>query len=192
MEIDSDVQPLLDSLQTTLTGIKDRVMPSFAILDEDLVTANYSADEQARLCLASSFALIMSYYSVKKLRNEPISEQLKLKVERVSEYVKKLREIVEREKVKRDLAAAAAAAASSTSVEPGVGSSAAARSGATGTKRPRDSVEPLPDSLPAFKQRPRVDKELVASLTAHVTGATNQKGRIPDAPSSSSSGSPAS
>ena len=179
MEVDSDVQPLLDNLKTTIDAIRDRVLPPFSILDEDLVTANYTPDEQARLSLAAAFALIMSYYSCKKLRNEPITEQLKLKVERVSDYVKKLREIVEREKIKRDLAAAAASKDDKSAID-----AAPAGASSRAQKRPLDEAagESLPASLPAFK-RPRVDKELVASLTSHVTGASSVKGRVPDSPS---------
>lgn len=110
MDVDPEVAPVLEELNTCLEALQSKVQSPLMQLDEDTVAGQYSVDEQARISLGSAFTMIMSYYCYKRLRNETIDAQLKFKVDRVGDYVKKLREIVEREKVK----SAAAGAGSST------------------------------------------------------------------------------
>ena len=101
MQIDNDVAPLIQSMDVNLARLRNEIIPVFQSIDDAYVLANFSADEQARLNLAAAFTLIMSFYSYKRCRHEPIDPQLKLNVERVAEYVKKLREIAERERMKQ-------------------------------------------------------------------------------------------
>lgn len=108
MDVDPDVADLVSNLQTALEAVQEKVQQPFLLLDEDIVASSFSVDEQARLSLAAAFTMIMAFYCHKRLQNETIDAQLKLKVERVSDYVKKLRELVEREKVKGAAAPAGA------------------------------------------------------------------------------------
>lgn len=100
MEVDPDVANLLSSMNRSLEDIQQRVQAPLMQLNEDVVASSYPLEDQAKISLATAFTLIMSYYCYKRLHNEPIDAQLKLKVERVSEYVKKLREIKEIERLK--------------------------------------------------------------------------------------------
>ncbi len=100
MEVDPDVANLLSSMNRSLEDIQQRVQAPLAHLNEDIVASSYPLEDQAKISLATAFTLIMSYDCYKRLHNEPIDAQLKLKVERVSEYVKKLREIKEIERLK--------------------------------------------------------------------------------------------
>lgn len=100
MEVDPDVAELLSSMDKSLGDLQQRVQVPLSQLNEDVVASNYSVEDQAKITLATAFTLVMSYYCHKRLNNETIDPQLKLKVERVSEYVKKLREIKELERLK--------------------------------------------------------------------------------------------
>ncbi|CUG86857.1 Hypothetical protein, putative [Bodo saltans] len=100
MEVDPDIAELLSSMDNSLLELQQRVQGPLAQLNEDVVASNYPVEDQAKITLATAFTLIMSYYCHKRLHNEPIDPQLKLKVERVSEYVKKLREIKEIERLR--------------------------------------------------------------------------------------------
>lgn len=112
MDVDADIAPVLASGDRLLEVIQRDLLPRLAALDEDVVESHYSMEEQARLYLSAAFTLAFSLYSLDKLNRRSVSSnvklsdmesfnsvagqmdpQLLLKIERITEYIKKLREI---------------------------------------------------------------------------------------------------
>lgn len=124
MKLDADIEPLVQEMTATMSDIQSKLLPLFDRLDEDMVIANYSPDEQARIYLSAAFTMALSLYSVDKLshRSAPAptgkraaagstassttdptvstgvnsaDAQLVLKIERITDYIKKLRDITQ-------------------------------------------------------------------------------------------------
>lgn len=159
MDVDSEIAPTLQEMTKRMAVIRNELLPALQQLDEDAVVSFYSVDEQARLYLSAAFTLALSLYSLDKIthRTAPAGAaggarltgagprsaapttssadtQLVLKIERITEYIKKLQELAALERTKKAAAAAAAA-------EDG-GSGTAARE-----KRPREVTETAPDAV---------------------------------------------
>ncbi|CCW71194.1 unnamed protein product [Phytomonas sp. Hart1] len=113
MNLDPQIVPVINSMQENLEKIQKNLLPKLDELDEDIVVSYYSLEEQARLFLSAAFAASLAMYSLDKLQNRAhhqgnsnakrVSEgseidsgvdlQLSLKIERITDYIKKLREI---------------------------------------------------------------------------------------------------
>ncbi|CCW61085.1 unnamed protein product [Phytomonas sp. EM1] len=115
MDLDPQIVPVINAMQEKIETIKTNLLPKLDALDEDLVVSHYSLEEQARLFLAAAFATSLSMYSLDKLQNRAhphdaahakrvgetselnpgVDLQLALKIERITDYIKKLREITD-------------------------------------------------------------------------------------------------
>ncbi|KAH8612985.1 hypothetical protein ERJ75_000830300 [Trypanosoma vivax] len=97
MEFDEDILPLMQKMDGVLTQIQEQLLPLFSLLSEDVLVSNYGVDEQARISLAAAFVLLLVTYAHDALTNRPngagMDKQLMLKINRVTEYIGKLREI---------------------------------------------------------------------------------------------------
>lgn len=132
MDIDSEIAPLVEKMNAALGPIQTELIPLFASLDEDTVMSSYSLHEQARLHLSAAFALAFGLYALDKLNHyqppatnkveathnrtvvtggSAVDAQLVLKIERITDYIRKLREITNAEGQVQAAAAAAAATA---------------------------------------------------------------------------------
>ncbi|KEG12232.1 putative 3 exoribonuclease, partial [Trypanosoma grayi] len=99
MEFDEDVAPLMQKMDGALARMQTELLPLLAALDEDVLVSHYSVDEQARISLAAAFALVLLTYAHDRLqynkRAAAVDPQVQLKMDRVVEYIKKLREITQ-------------------------------------------------------------------------------------------------
>ncbi|CAC9446457.1 hypothetical protein conserved [Leishmania donovani] len=133
MDVDSEVEPLLREMSKRLAVVRADLLPALRRLDEDTLLSHYSVDEQARLYLSAAFTLTLSLYSLDKITHRQVASgggaaasamaastslssastdtQLALKIERITEYIKKLQELVKLERQRRSAATAAASAA---------------------------------------------------------------------------------
>ncbi|KAH9586654.1 hypothetical protein LSM04_003815 [Trypanosoma melophagium] len=97
MEFDADIIPLMQGMDAAHRRMQTELLPLLTALDEDVVVSKYGVDEQARISIAAAYALVLLTYAHDRLWNkvgsEKIDPQVKLKMERVSEYIKKLHEI---------------------------------------------------------------------------------------------------
>ncbi|EPY28392.1 exosome-associated protein 3 [Strigomonas culicis] len=112
MDVDPDILPLLGTLEEHLATVRTTLLPAFAALDEDRLLSHYPVEAQARLYLSAAFTLAMSLYALDRLQNRQapppkgtshrqapaapgeVEPQLALKIERVVDYVRKLKAIV--------------------------------------------------------------------------------------------------
>ncbi|CAG9568881.1 conserved hypothetical protein [Leishmania major strain Friedlin] len=154
MDVDSEVEPLLREMSRRLAVVRADLLPALRRLDEDTLLSHYSVDEQARLYLSAAFALTLSLYSLDKITHRQVASgggaaasvmaaspsvssastdtQLALKIERITEYIKKLQELVTLERQRRRAATAAASAADA--------STGVVAATAPGAKRSRQSA----------------------------------------------------
>lgn len=160
MDVDNEVEPTLQEMAKRMTVLRSDLLPALRQLDEDTILSYYSVEEQARLYLSAAFTLALSLYALDKITHRQVpagsggavaprltgagtrhsgaapvvpantDTQLVLKIERVTEYIKKLQELATLERGKK--LAIAAAAAASEEAEPATGVVAA------GKKRPRE------------------------------------------------------
>nr|CCC91635.1 putative 3' exoribonuclease [Trypanosoma congolense IL3000] len=97
MQFDEDIIPLMEKMDGALDAILKQLLPLLSSLDEDVLVSNYGVDEQARISLSAAFALLFLTFSHDRLLNKPggagEDQQLMLKINRVTEYIGKLREI---------------------------------------------------------------------------------------------------
>ncbi|RNF19630.1 exosome-associated protein 3 [Trypanosoma conorhini] len=115
MDFDEDVASLMRRMDATLLRMQSELLPLLASLNEDVLVTNYSVDEQARISLAAAFALVLLTYSHDRLRNAAgkagMDARVQLKLERVSGYIKKLREITQLDSQQQEGTATTTAAA---------------------------------------------------------------------------------
>ncbi|RNF10823.1 exosome-associated protein 3 [Trypanosoma rangeli] len=116
MDFDDDVVPLMQKLDAVLLRMRSELLPLLASLNEDVLVTNYSVDEQARISLAAAFVLVLLTYAYDRLQNAVgktgVDARVQLKLDRVSGYIKKLREITHLDSRQQDGTTAAAAAVS--------------------------------------------------------------------------------
>ncbi|ESL10409.1 exosome-associated protein 3 [Trypanosoma rangeli SC58] len=114
MDFDDDVVPLMQKLDAALLRMRSELLPLLASLNEDVLVTNYSVDEQARISLAAAFMLVLLTYAQDRLRNAVgktgVDARVQLKLDRVSRYIKKLREITHLDSRKQEKTTEAAAA----------------------------------------------------------------------------------
>lgn len=157
MDVDSEVAPLVEEMAKRLAVARATLLPALQHLDEDTLLSFYTIDEQARLYLSAAFTLALSLYALDKITHRQVAggdkaaprltgagtrggaaaassgstdTQLVLKIERITEYIKKLQELATLEKQKKIAAAAAAEAGKE-------GESAVTEPSRPGTKRAR-------------------------------------------------------
>ncbi|GET85946.1 hypothetical protein, conserved [Leishmania tarentolae] len=161
MDVDNEVEPLLREMSNRLAVVRADLLPALRQLDEDTLLSHYSVDEQARLYLSAAFTLTLSLYSLDKITHRQITPgsgtvprltgggsrggaapplssastdtQLVLKMERITEYIKKLQELTTLERERRVASTAAAPA--------------------PGAKRPREA--PSADTASTSEKRAR-------------------------------------
>lgn len=159
MDVDNEVEPTLQEMAKRMAVLRSDLLPALRQLDEDTILSYYSVEEQARLYLSAAFTLALSLYALDKITHRQVpagsggavaprltgagtrhsgaapvvpantDTQLVLKIERITEYIKKLQELATLERGKK---LAVAAAAASEEAEPATGVVAA------GKKRPRE------------------------------------------------------
>ena len=108
MEIDGEMAPHIAALNEKLLEMEQKVLAPMSKIDENTVVSSYTLPQQASLSLACAFSAIMAYHSYKVLNNMPLEEQIELKLQRVQEYVRKLRDIAEHEALRSELGGVAA------------------------------------------------------------------------------------
>lgn len=135
MELDDEIAPLVQEMENSMSQLEKEFLPLLSQLDEDVVVSRYDIDAQARLYLSTAFTLAMSLFSLDKLNNEAhlhhprveakdnllmacggsaCDARLMLQLERITDAIKKLKEI---SSLKTQAAAAAAGATSSSATE---------------------------------------------------------------------------
>ncbi|AAZ12610.1 exosome-associated protein 3 [Trypanosoma equiperdum] len=97
MQFDEDIVPLMEKMNAALDRVHQCLLPLLSSLDEDMLVSNYTVDEQARISLSAASALLFLTYAHDRLLNRAQGagedQQLMLKINRVTEYIGKLREI---------------------------------------------------------------------------------------------------
>ncbi|ESS69374.1 hypothetical protein TCDM_01881 [Trypanosoma cruzi Dm28c] len=99
MDFDDDVLPLMREMDAKLIRMQSELLPLLASLNEDVLVTKYSVDEQARVSLATAFILVLLTYAHDRMQHvggkKGMDARVQLKLERVSGYIKKLREITQ-------------------------------------------------------------------------------------------------
>lgn len=89
--MDADVEPIVEKLNAAAAAIRTQVVPAYGQLDEGKILSDGSLEDQATLCIASAYALTSALYVYKRCNGEEPDAQLKAKVERVGEYIRKIK-----------------------------------------------------------------------------------------------------
>lgn len=91
MDVDEDVFPILTKMDELMAEIQSELLPSVKALSEDIVATQFSVEEQARMSIAAAFAILMATYCRRRFLNEPIEAPLTQRIEKIGEYIKKVR-----------------------------------------------------------------------------------------------------
>lgn len=105
MDVDEDVFPILTKMDDLMAEIQSELLPSVKVLSEDIVATQFSVEEQARMSIAAAFAILMATYCRRRFLNEPIEAPLTQRIEKIGEYIKKVR-ATDSSKGKKHLSAA--------------------------------------------------------------------------------------
>ncbi|KPI85615.1 hypothetical protein ABL78_5325 [Leptomonas seymouri] len=171
MDVDSEVEPTLREMAKRIAVMRSDLLPALRQLDEDTILSHYSVDEQARLYLSAAFTLALSLYSLDKVTHRQAvagtaaasrltgagtrsrnaapaapsttDTQLVLKIERITEYIKKLQELATLER-NRKLGAAAVTVETADTDKSESGETRMA-----GKRRSRDAPPPATGASPS-------------------------------------------
>eukprot|EP00388_Colpodella_angusta_P004932 GDKJ01015676.1.p1 GENE.GDKJ01015676.1~~GDKJ01015676.1.p1 ORF type:complete len:134 (-),score=11.22 GDKJ01015676.1:103-504(-) len=91
MDADEDIIPLLNTLNESLAAFEANVLPLVSSLDEDTLATEYSVEEQAKLQIVCAYVALMGTFSQRLVAGEPIDEELRRRVEKVGEYIGKIK-----------------------------------------------------------------------------------------------------
>ncbi|CAD2220028.1 hypothetical protein ADEAN_000754200 [Angomonas deanei] len=94
MDVDESIEPLLTQMQALRETLKIELMPKLTSeMTEEKLLTEYDSEGQGRLYLSAAFILAFGLYSLDKVQNNKPDQQVVLKIERITEYIKKLKEI---------------------------------------------------------------------------------------------------
>ena len=105
MDVDDDVAPILSKMDELMAEIQTELLPKVKDLTEDTVATQFAVEEQARVSIAAAFAILMATYCRRRFLNEPIDAPLTQRIEKIGEYIKKVR-ATDSSKGKKHLSAA--------------------------------------------------------------------------------------
>jgi len=145
IDADPDMIPHLVELERCLGQVRDLILPSLKSLTEESLVAKCSSEAHAAYALAAAFTLLTSLHAQRKLENRSVDAQLAHKLNRIQEYIRKMREIGELEQIKLEHVAVA-----QTDAEP-------------------DHDEDDKNAYAERRKRPRIDKAAAARIVAHNT-----------------------
>lgn len=195
MDVDSEVEPTLQDMAKRMAVMRADLLPALRQLDEDTIVSYYSVDEQARLYLSAAFTLALSLYSLDKITHRQVAAasvtaprltgagtrnnnnnseapastdtQLVLKIERITEYIKKLQEIAALERSRK----LSTTAAEKTLEEP-------TATAVAGKKRGRETSPSSAASASSEAAAKKLKPDVVAETDSTVAKVEGSNGEV--------------